>query len=56
MDSIQWKQRYTFWYNFAVVGLKEEIIFLLFLKHVALLINIFCIYINAQVALKMWCL
>ena len=32
----------------AVVGLNEKIIFSLFLKHVGLLINIFCIYTSSS--------
>ena len=44
IDSIQRKRRYCFWYNFAVV----EILLSLFLKHVGLLINVFCIYISSS--------
>ena len=48
IEVIQQKRQYRFWYNFAVVGLNEEIIFSLLLKLVGLLINIFCIYINSS--------
>ena len=42
------KRQYCSWCNFAMVGLNNEIDFSLFLKHVELLINVFCIYISSS--------